>query len=78
VWNLVSHNEGRALIEGFEKRVLRRIFGSKKEEVVGGWRRLHKEGLDNLYISQNIVTFIKSRRIRLEGHVARVEQMRSM
>jgi hypothetical protein len=43
----------------FENRVLRRIFGSKMEEVVGGWRRLHNEELHNLYASQNIIRVIK-------------------
>jgi hypothetical protein len=47
----------------FENRVLRRIFGPKREEVVGGWRRLHNEELHNLYASQNIIRVIKSRSI---------------
>jgi hypothetical protein len=48
----------------FENRVLRRIFRPKKEEVEGGWRRLHNEELHNLYISPNIIRVIKSRRMR--------------
>jgi hypothetical protein len=48
----------------FENRVLRRIFGPKREEVVGGWSRLHNEELHNLYASPNIIRVIKSRRIR--------------
>jgi hypothetical protein len=42
-----------------ENRVLRRIFGPKREEVAGGWRRLHNEELHNLYASQNVITAIK-------------------
>jgi hypothetical protein len=48
----------------FEKRVLRRIFGPKREEVAGGWRKLSNEKLHNLYGSQNIIRVIKSRRMR--------------
>jgi hypothetical protein len=55
----------------FENRVLRRIFGPKREEVVGGWRRLHNEQLHNLYASQNIIRVIISSRMGWEGHVAR-------
>jgi hypothetical protein len=47
-----------------ENRVLRRIFGSKREEVAGGWRRLHNEELHNLYVSRNIIRVIKLRRMR--------------
>jgi hypothetical protein len=55
----------------FENRVLRRIFGPKRDEVTGQWRRLHNEEFD-LYSSPNIVRVIKSRRMRWAGHVARV------
>jgi hypothetical protein len=48
----------------YENRVLRRIFGTKKEEVMGNWKRLHNEKLHNLYASSNIMTMIKSRRMR--------------
>jgi len=51
--------------------VLRRIFGPKRDEVTGEWRKLHNEELNNLYSSPNIVRVIKSRRIRWAGHVAR-------
>jgi hypothetical protein len=57
--------------------VLRRIFGPKREEVAGGWRRLHDEELHNLYVSPNIVRVIKSRRKRRAGHVVRMGEMRS-
>jgi hypothetical protein len=54
----------------FENRVLRRIFGPKRDEVTGGWRKLHNEGLHNLYSSPCIIRIIKSRRMRWAGHVA--------
>jgi hypothetical protein len=56
----------------FENRGLRRIFGPKREQVAGGWRTLHNEELHNLYASANIITMIKSRRMRWLGHVARI------
>jgi hypothetical protein len=55
--------------------VLRRIFGPKREEVAGGWRRLHNEELHNLYTSPNIIRVIKSRRIRWAEHVALMSGM---
>jgi hypothetical protein len=54
----------------FENWVLRRIFGPKREEVTGSWRRLHNEELHNLYASPNLIRVIKSSRIRWVGHVA--------
>jgi hypothetical protein len=54
----------------FENRVLRRRFGSKRDEVTGEWRRLHNEELNDLYSSPNIIRVIKSRRMRWVGHVA--------
>jgi hypothetical protein len=60
----------------FGNRVLSRIFGPKSEEVAGGWRRLHKEELHNLYISTNIQV-IKSRMMRWAGHVACMGEMRN-
>jgi hypothetical protein len=60
-----------------ENRVLKRIFGPKKEEVAGGWRRLHNEALRNLYASANIISVFKSMKIRLAGHVARMGGMRN-
>jgi hypothetical protein len=53
-------------------RVLRRIFGSKRDEVTGGWRKLHNEELHNLYSSPSIIRMIKPRRIRWAGHIARI------
>jgi len=53
----------------FENRVLRRIFGPRRDEVTGEWRRFHNEELNDLYSSPNIVQVIKSRRMRWAGHV---------
>jgi hypothetical protein len=61
----------------FEKRVLRRMFGPKRDEMVGGWRKLHNEELHNLYSSPNIIRIIKSMRMRWVGHVARMEAKRN-
>jgi hypothetical protein len=55
----------------FEKRALR-IFGPKRDEVTGGWRKLHNEGLHNLCCSPSIIRIIKSRRMRWAGNVARM------
>jgi hypothetical protein len=59
----------------FENRVLRRIFGPKRDED-GSWRKLHNDELRSLYSSPNIVRLIKSRMMRWAGHVARIEQGR--
>jgi hypothetical protein len=56
----------------FENRVLRRIFGPKRDEVTGEWKKLHNEELRDLYFSPNIIRIIKSRRRRWAGHVARM------
>jgi hypothetical protein len=61
--------EGRLRV--FENRVLRRIFGPKRDEVTREWRKLHIEELNDLYCSPNIVRGIKWRRMRWAGHVAR-------
>jgi hypothetical protein len=56
----------------FENRVLRRIFGPKRDEVTGEWRKLYNEELLDLYCSRSIIRIIKSRRMRWAGHVARM------
>jgi hypothetical protein len=60
----------------FENRVLRRIFGPKRDEATMEWRRLHSEELNDLYSSPNIIRAIKSRRMRWEEHVARMGEKR--
>jgi len=58
--------------------VLRRIFGPRRDEVTGEWRRSHNEELNDLYSSPNIVRVIKSSRIRWAGHVARMDEERGV
>jgi hypothetical protein len=60
----------------FESRVLRRIFGHKRDEVTGGWRKLHNEELHGLNSSPSIIGVIKARRMRWAGHVACLGEMR--
>ena len=62
----------------FENMLLRRIFGPRRDEVIGEWRRLHNEELNDLYCSPNIVRVIKSRRMRWAGHVARMGEERGL
>jgi len=62
----------------FENRVLRRIFGPKRDEVTREWRKLHNEELNDLNSSSNIVRVIKSRRMRWAGHVARMGERRDV
>jgi hypothetical protein len=68
-WSLTLREEHRLRV--FENKVLRRIFGPKRDEVMGDWRKLHNEELHNLCSSPNIIRMIKSRRRRCAGHVAR-------
>jgi hypothetical protein len=72
-WSLIVREEQRLTV--FENRVLRRIFGPKRDEATGEWRRLHNEELNDLYSSPNTIRVIKSRR-RWVGHVARMRETR--
>jgi hypothetical protein len=75
---LVSHAKEEHRLRVFENRVLRRIFGSKRHEVTGEWRKLHSEELRSLYSSPDITRQIKSRRMRWAGHVARMGEERNV
>jgi hypothetical protein len=75
-WSLLLREEHR--LKAFENRVLRRIFGPKREEVTGGWRRLHNEELHESYVSTNVIRVIKSRRMRWNGHVTRMGEIRNI
>jgi hypothetical protein len=69
-WSVTLREEHRLRV--FEIRVLRRIFGPKRGEVTGEWRKLHNKELPDLNSSPSIIRIIKSRRMRLAGHVARM------
>ena len=75
-WSLSLREEIRLRV--FENRVLRRVFGPKRDEVTGEWRKLHNEELNDLYSLPNIVRVVKSRRMRWAGHVARMGEDRGM
>ena len=75
-WSLILREERRLRVS--ESRVLRGIFGAKMDEVTGEWRKLHNEELNDLYCSPNIIRVIKSRRMRLAGHVARMGEKRGV
>ena len=67
-----------AMLRVFENRVLRRIFGPRRDVATGEWRKLHNEELNDLYSSPNIVRMVKWRRMRLAGHVARMGESRGV
>jgi hypothetical protein len=74
-WSLTLREEYRLGV--LENRVLRRIFGSKRDEVIGRWRKLHNEELHNLYSSPSIIRINRSRKMRWTGHVARMAEKRN-
>jgi hypothetical protein len=74
-WSLTLKEEHRLGV--FENRVLKKISGPKRDEVTGGWIKLHNEELHDLYSSPNIIRIIKARRMRWAGHVARMGEKRN-
>jgi hypothetical protein len=75
---MVSDSKGGTELRVFENRVLRRIFGPKKDGVTGRWRKLYNDELHNLYSSLRIIRIIKSRRMRWAGHVAQMLEKRNV
>jgi hypothetical protein len=74
-WSLILREEYR--LRMFGSMVLMRIFGSKKDKVKGGWRKLHNEELHDLYSSPNKIIIMKSRRMWWAGHVAQMGKRRN-
>ena len=74
---MVSYIKGGMTLGAFENRILRQIFKPRKD-VNGEWRRLHNEELHGFFLSPNIVRVIKFRRLKWAGHVARMEEGRSV
>jgi hypothetical protein len=75
-WSLTVREEHKLRV--FENRVLRRIFGPKRDGLTGGWRKLQNEELHNLYFSPSIIRIIKSSTMRWAGHVARMGENRNV
>jgi hypothetical protein len=75
-WSLTLREECRLRV--FENRVLRRVFGPKRDEVTGEWRKLHNEELEDLYSLPNIVRMVKPRRMRWAGHMARMGERKGV
>jgi hypothetical protein len=69
-WSQIFREEHRLRV--FEDRVLRRMFGPRRDEVIGGWRKLHNEGLHGLHSSPNLIKLKKRKTMRWTGHVARM------
>jgi hypothetical protein len=74
-WSLTLREEHR--LRWVKNRVLRRMFGPRRDEVTGGWRKLHNKELHDLYSSPSIIRKVKSRRMRWAGHVARMGEKRN-
>jgi len=75
-WSLTLREE--RWLRVFENRVLRRIFGPKRDEVTGEWRKMHNEELNDLHSSPNIVRVVKSKIMKWAGHVARMLERRGV
>ena len=75
-WSLTSREERRLRV--FQNMVLRRIFGHKRDKLIGKRKKLYNEGLNDLYFSPNVARMIKSRRMRWAGHVARMGERRGV
>jgi len=75
-WSLTLREERRLRV--FENRVLRKVFGPKRDDVTGEWRKLHNVELNDLYSLPSIVRVVKSRRMRWAGHVARMGEDRGV
>jgi hypothetical protein len=75
-WSLTLREERRLRV--FENSVLRRVFGPRRDEVIGEWRKLHNEELNDLCSLPNIVRVVKSRRMRWMGHVAHMGEERGV
>jgi hypothetical protein len=75
IWSLTLRVENKLRV--FGNRVLRRVFGPKRDEVTREWRKLHNEELRDLYYSPSIIRVIKSRKISWAGHVARMGEKRN-
>jgi hypothetical protein len=75
-WSLTLKEEHRLRV--FENRVLRRIFGPKRDEVTREWRKLHHEELHDLYFLPSIIRIVKAKRMRWAGHVARMGEKRNV
>jgi len=75
-WSLILREKRR--LREFENRVLRMVFGPKRDEVTGEWRKLHNEELSEVYSLPNIVRVVKSRRMSWAGHVARMGEGRGV
>jgi hypothetical protein len=68
IWYFILREEH--ILRVFENGVLRRIFGPKRDEIIGSWRKMHNEELHNLYSSLNVIRMMKSKRMRWAGHIA--------
>jgi hypothetical protein len=75
-WSLTLREEDRLRV--FENRMLRIIFRPNRDEVIGGWGKLHNEELHNLYSSSSIIRIVKLSRVRWTGHVARMGAKRNL